>query len=159
MNSKHLTLRTCFTLGPVAATARMQDSMSNLEERLLLLTSSYCKTIEHESRHFIWNSHIKIQARHLTTNAFMQLERILMKSCMQYFAMDMWETGSIDPVRISPLFSLSLLALSHVTRIGALRQLQSNSRVCGAFDPTYNPSHLHNADRPMETGHLQPIVC
>ena len=63
---------------------------------------------------------------------------------MHYFAMDMWETGSTDPVRISPLFSLSLLALSHATRIEALRQLWSNSRARGAVDPTYNQSHLEH---------------
>ena len=91
---------------------------------------------------------IKYQARHPTTNAFMQLERKPIKSCMQHFAMDMWETGSADPVRISPLFSLSLLALSHTTRIEALRQLWSNSRARGAFNPMHHQSHLHNAVRP-----------
>ena len=89
----------------------------------------------------------------------MQLERRPMKTRMQDSALNMRESRSTDPVRIPQPFPLSHLALPHATRIEGLRQLSSNSRACGAFEPACNPFHLHIANRPLDSGDPQPIVC
>ena len=140
----------------IATTPRMQDTMSKLKKHLLLLASLYCKTIAHGFRHVTWNSHEKSSATPYYKRIYAartQSNQVLHAAFRHGHVKKRKHTLCKD---FSPLFAEPIGTFTcHQDRS---RQLWSSSRACGAINPTYIPSRLQNADRTLDSGHLQPIV-